>query len=485
MTARANTTSGTIEGIEGDGVVRFRGVPYASAARFAPPSPAPGWNGVRAADAHGPIAPQPSSRLRVAMGELPMDQGEDCLTLTIATPGVDDAKRPVIVFLHGGAYLSGAASLDWYDGATLARDGGCVVVGVNYRLGALGFLRLPGIGEGNAGLLDMVAALRWVQDNAASFGGDPGCVTLVGQSAGGHAIMCLLAMPETAGLFHRGILHSPPAARAPHSQAQAEEHARFLCEMLQINKAVLPGLPVARLLEGQMHLARGTARFADISPPFLPVIEGLQDPGDFIAAAAAGAAARGVALIIGTTREEMHAFFAADPQMASPDMKQVARRFAELAGDAAAIELYRRRRPTGSVADLLGDLATDHLFLFPSLALADAVGAAGGTAFVYQFDWAPPGSRFAACHCIDLPFLFGNPAAWPGAAMLEGGDPAEIAAISAAMRSAWCGFAAAGTPDRPGLPWPAYAQGRATMRFDRLLGVVGDLAGATWRGGFA
>jgi para-nitrobenzyl esterase len=198
-----HTPNGTLQGLVSDGVTRFRGVPYATAERFAPPVPAPAWSGVRDATSHGPIAPQPPSRLRTAMGDYQRPQAEDCLTLTIATPSTEGA-RPVIVWLHGGAYLSGAGSLDWYDGGPLARDGDCVVVGVNYRLGALGFLKLLGLAEGNMGLLDMLAALRWVRDNIAAFGGDPARVTVMGQSAGAHAIMLLLTMEESARQFcHR------------------------------------------------------------------------------------------------------------------------------------------------------------------------------------------------------------------------------------------------------------------------------------------
>jgi para-nitrobenzyl esterase len=142
--ARACTALGDLAGLAGDGVLKFRGVPYAlppvGARRFAPPAPPEPWDGVRDATRHGPIRPQPSSRLRMAMGEFSRDQGEDCLTLTIATPATDDSRLPVIVWLHGGAWLSGAGSLDWYDGGPLARDGDVVVVGVNYRLGPLGFL---------------------------------------------------------------------------------------------------------------------------------------------------------------------------------------------------------------------------------------------------------------------------------------------------------------------------------------------------------
>ena len=334
------------------------------------------------------------------------------------------------------------------------------------------------------GLQDMVAALRWVRDNIGQFGGDPGNVTLVGQSAGAHAIMCLLTMWDTHGLFHRAILQSPPANLAPQDRAGGRAQAEKLCRQLGVAADALMHMPVADLLAAQTHLARAGARPGTVAPPFLPVLDHLSDAQDFIDAAATEAAARGIDLIIGTTREEMHGFLAADPAMDPPAADLVAARFAALSGAADAIALYRRRRPGGSPMDLLGDLLTDHNFLFPSLALADAVARAGGTVWAYQFDWAPPGSRFRACHCIELPFLFGNFADWPDAGMLEGGDRAEMAGLSAVLRAAWAEFADNGDPHVPGLLWPPYTpELRQTMVFGNVVGPVGDPAGAVWRGG--
>ncbi len=474
--------SGSVRGVAG--VTVFRGVPYASAGRFGSPRPTTGWHGERDATRHGPIAPQPPSRLRTAMGDFSRPQDEDCQSLTIATPAADGGKRAVIVFLHGGAYLSGAGSLDWYDASTLARDGDVVVVGVNYRLGALGFLHLPGVAEGNMGLQDMVVALQWVRDHIAAFGGDPDNVTVMGQSAGAHAIMCLLTMWNTQGLFHRAILQSPPPMLAPQSRAVARDHAMQLCAALKVAPEQLADVPVADLLVAQMQVARAIARFGEIAPPFLPVFDAMADPERFIQAAATEAAARQVDMIIGTTREEMHAFLAADPAMNPPDPEALAERFAALSGSADTIALYRRRRPGGNDMDLLADLLTDHRFLFPALALADAVTRAGARAWTYQFDWAPADSIFKACHCIELPFLFGNFAAWGAAPMLAGGKRAEMEGLSAAMRAAWVEFAETGDPHAPGLLWPPYRAGlRQTMLFGSVVGVVGDPSGAAWRGG--
>jgi para-nitrobenzyl esterase len=491
MTTVAHTALGDLEGLSADGVLTFRNVPYAAPPtgdrRFAPPSPVAAWAGVRDARAHGPIAPQPPSRLRAAMGDFERPHSEDCLTLTIATPATDGA-RPVLLWLHGGAYMTGAGSLDWYDGATLARDGDVVVVGMNYRLGALGFLHHPTIGNGNYAIDDMIAALSWVRAHIAAFGGDASRVTVIGQSAGAHAIMCLLTMPAARVLFHRAVLLSAPPSLLPLTTAAATSYAEQLLAQLDIPADApdaghrLRAVPIARLLAAQMTVTRAAARFADVSPPFIPMNDAIANIDAFVTAAAIGAAEAGIDLVIGTTREEMHAFFAADPAMAPPDPAAVAERFATLAGSAESIERYRARRPGGSEADLLGDLVTDHMFLFPSLALADAATDRGRSVWVYQFDWSAPCNKFKACHCIDLPFVFGNPASWSQAAMLEGGDPGEIASLSATIRAACTAFARSGDPSCPGLPWPRYRPAdRLTMRYGELVGVAGDPAGFAWR----
>ena len=490
----ARTTLGDLQGIRRNGVVQFRGVPYAAPPvgelRFAAPHPVSAWTGVRDARQDGPIPPQAPSRLRGVMGDFSRPQGEDCLTLTISTPTIDGKVRPVLVWLHGGAYLSGAGSLDWYDGATLAREGDMVVVGVNYRLGALGFLYLPEISDGRLGMLDMIAALQWVRQHIGGFGGDPNRVTVMGQSAGAHTIMCLLARPDTRGLFRRAILQSPPAGIAPLAETTALAYGNQLLDLLHIEwehpaevAARLQAEPPARLIEATGELARLTTRFGQVTPPFLPVLDSLASPERFIKAAAEGAGAAGVDLIIGTTREEMNAFFC-NPSMQDPDPALVAELFSALAGQEDALERYRRRRPGSRTVDLLSDLVTDHTFLFPSLRLAEAASKAGAGTWVYQFDWAPPNSPFKACHCLELPFVFGNPQAWSEAPMLQGTDPAALADLSAEIRFAWAGFAQTGDP-AVSTPWPQYqANGRQTMRFASMIGPVGDPAGVTWRSGF-
>jgi para-nitrobenzyl esterase len=301
--------------------------------------------------------------------------------------------------------------------------------------------------------------------------------------------MCMLATGGAGRLFHRAILQSPPAGMLPLSSAASAANGRQLAELLGIadgsdeaRLARLRAAPVPDMLEAQHKLLRATARFADLAPPFLPVVDGFASHDAFLTAVAAGAGADGVDLIIGTTRDEAHAFFR-DPTIQLPPLKPelVAERFAALAGDAGGIEAYRRRHPGASVSELVSALVTDHTFLFPAIRLAEAATHAGARAWLYQFDWAPPVTPLKACHCIELPFVFGNLPAWSGAPMMAGADPEAFAALSAAVRGAWSEFTHGRDP-APGMPWPSYEPARRqTFCFGAVSGPFGDPAGVAWR----
>lgn len=457
----AACAQGRLRGVRQDGAVLFRAIPFAAPpvgpARFAPPAPPAAWAGIRPADQHGPIAPQGPSRLRAAMGDFERPQDEDCLTLTLATPEPDGRARPVIFWVHGGAYLSGAGSLDWYQGAALASAADAVVVAPNYRLGALGFLHHPDLGPPNPGLLDMCAALRWVGENIAAFGGDPGNVTLMGQSAGGHAIQMLLALDLAPGLFHRAILQSPPAGLLPLPVAAAAERAANLARLAGCaSVAGLRALPVAALLDAQQALGREMAAANGLMPPLGPVADGFADMAGFHAASIATAAARGIPLLLGSVAEERHAFAIADPAMVALDAAGVAAAWARLPPAAGEMAQWRARRPDGAPWEWLADALTMLEFAAPLRALAGAADDAGVTAYLYRFDWAPAGSPIRAGHCVELPFIFGPWPHWRTAPMLAGGDPAEMAALTRLMQTAWGGFARTGSPDSPALPWPAW-----------------------------
>ena len=486
------TVEGLLRGRREQAVHAFRAIPYAhppiGELRFAAPQPHPTWDGVRDALANGPVAPQGKSRLVKVMGDFERPQSEDCLTLNVWTPAPDAAGRPVMVWLHGGAYVSGAGSLDWYDGSALAARGDLVVVSVNYRLGALGFLRLAGVAEGNMGLLDEIEALRWVKRNIAAFGGDPDKVTVFGQSAGGAAIAAMLTMPAATGLFRQAILQSPAMGRPTRPAPEANELGERFRALLGVDRGpdcatVMRALPVERLLEAQGRLARElhTPTFASL--PFMPVTDGRHIKEPVTTTLAAGSAA-GVPTLIGTTREEMAAFFCTDPTLANADDAMLRQVFEATLGKGFEAHLadYRRSRTSTANAALLGDLLSDAVFRIGSLQFALAQAAHGTPCWVYQFDWQSP-RGFEACHCIEIPFVFGNPDAWRDAPMVEGIDMATRDGLTRAMQDAWIAFARTGDPNHDALPhWAPYeSTRRTTMRFDRVSGPIDDLAGIGWR----
>jgi para-nitrobenzyl esterase len=480
------TTAGDLRGAHENGIAVFRGIPYATASRFAPPQPVPVWSGVRDARRDGPIAPQGRSRLAHIMGDFERPQSEDCLTLNIWTPAADTKKRPVLVWIHGGAFSSGSGSIPWYSGERFAANGDVVFASINYRLGALGFLCLPGVSPGNLGLLDQVAALRFVRDNIAAFGGDPNNVIVVGQSAGASSIAMLMTMPLARGLFRRAIMQSTPFGRLTRVLDDSHRVGRRLLEVLELKPDEadkLKTVPVAQLLAAQGKLAGLEKKFADALAPFWPTIDGDVLPGPVPAALKAGAGAE-IDTMIGTTREEMAAFYCIDKEIDAADQGQVAGVFAKIFG--ADYQPYydeiRGMRASRTNAALLGDLMTDAMFRIGSLRLAEWREQQGHPAYVYQFDWQSP-AGFESAHCLEIPFVFNNFPNWPDSPMLKGANPAETAGLAEAMHRAWIAFAHSGKPQHAGLPaWPVYRRAdRMTMRFDSVIGPVSDLAGLSWR----
>jgi para-nitrobenzyl esterase len=484
------TQAGELRGARENGIAVFRGVPYAAAPmgelRFASPQPAPAWRGVREATRDGPIAPQGRSRLAHIMGDFERPQSEDCLTLNVWTPAPDCKKRPVIVWIHGGAFASGSGSLPWYSGERFAANGDVVFVSINYRLGALGFLCLPGVSDGNLGLLDQVAALRFVRDNIAAFGGDADNVTVVGQSAGASSIAILMTMRGASGLFRRAILQSTPFGRMSRTLEDSHRIGRRLLEVLGLKSdeaGQLKSLPFVRLVTAQGEVARLEKKFAGALAPFWPVIDGTVYPGEVAPALEAGAGS-GIDVMIGTTREEMAAFYCLDQEIANADNAAIEGVFASMLkpDHRPYYDEIRRMRASDTNAALLGDLMTDAMFRIGSLRMAQARADQGRPAYVYQFDWQSP-AGFESCHCIELPFVFNNLANWTDSPMLKGANPAQVNGLAEAMHGAWIAFARTGKPDHPRLPvWPPYRrEDRMTMRFDGVIGPVSDLAGLNWR----
>jgi para-nitrobenzyl esterase len=486
------TTAGDLRGTIENGVAVFRGVPYAAPPvgplRFAAPQPMPAWSGLRDATTDGAIAPQGRSRLAHVMGDFECRQDEDCLTLTLWTPEAKPASngpgRPVVVWIHGGAFSSGAGSLPWYSGARFAETDDIVAVSLNYRLGALGFLYLPGISGGNLGLLDQVAALRWIRDNIRAFGGDPANVTLVGQSAGGNSIAAMMSMPAARGLFRRAVLQSAAFGRISRPREDAERIGRRLLDVLGLKAGEaerLRSVAPTDFLAAQGELGRLEKKFADAAAPFGLVIDGTVLPGPILPALAGGTP---VDVMIGSTREEMAAFYAIDKDVQAADEAAVRQVCAAMFKDRADafFDEFTRLSAARTGAALLEKLYTDQVFRRGALQLAEYQARCGRPAYVYQFDWRAA-SALQSCHCIEIPFVFDNLANWPNAPMLAGGDAAEMAGLVRAMHRAWVAFARGGNPNHDRLPrWQPYEPARrVTMRFDSVVGPVDDLAGLGWR----
>lgn len=477
MSAVVELAQGRLSGAEKHGVLRFRGIPYAAPpvgpARWHPPGPPPSWDGVREARAFGPRAMQNPSPLERALGADGTPMSEDCLTLNVWTPALD-GRRPVMVWIHGGGFSGGSSATPWYDGTRFAQRG-VVVVTINYRLGSFGFLHLgdvPGgpAGSGNAGILDQVAALEWVRDNIAAFGGDPGNVTVFGESAGAMSVGTLLGLPRARGLFHRAILQSG-AAHNVHDRATASANAERIlanCGLEGADVGRAAELPATALLEAQG--AVGEESPANHGLLFQPVVDGtvLERPPLEVIGEGLNA---DVPVVIGTTADEWALFELMDPQLASLGEDGVVRRARRLLGDAAAdvVAAYRASRPELGPGELFSALMTDWVFRIPALRLAEAHVRAGGRAHVYEFRWASRAfdGRLRSCHALDIPFVF-DVLDKASAQMFTGhGAPRELAS---AMNQAWADFARTGDPG-----WPAYdLDGRLTQVFDAERSVVAD-----------
>lgn len=486
----ARTAQGQISGIERDGVWAYRGIPFAAPPtgerRFRAPAPAEGWSGVRDGSRFGPMAPQAVGGLEAMLGATGFEQSEDCLYLNVATPRADDGQRPVMVWIHGGGFTTGSGSVPWYHGTTLAARHDVVVVSINYRLGALGFSHLGTLGEafagsGNAGILDQLAALTWVRDNIAGFGGDPGNVTVFGESAGGMSVGTLLGTPAAAGLFARAIAQSG-ACQA----VSTAEHAAEIVEQVAARFGGpdgLPSAPVDALLAAQAEVA-AARRFGDerVLLPFQPVVDGVVLDRQPLDAVAAGSAAD-VDVVAGTTAHEFTLFTLAFPPDAVDDAR-LTRHVARTAGDRAdeVVDGYRRLHPDASPADLFVAVSTDLVFRIPceQLLAAHSTAARSGTTRSYHFTYESSAfdGRLRSTHALEIPFVFGV-VDRPGNELFLGPVDDEVVALSDACAAAWTSFAATGEPSAPGLPvWPTWDQARrSTAELGRNRRVVDDPCG--------
>jgi para-nitrobenzyl esterase len=442
---------GMVSGTVTDGVAAFRGIPYAASPagdlRFRPPSPHPAWDGVRDGSRPGPSAPQGKSRLEAIMGPREPDWDENgCLNLNVWTPGAalteGTRPRPVLVWFHGGAWSSGSGGWDWYDGGRLAAAGGIVVVTANYRLGPLGYLWLPGPGAGapdgndsgadNLGSRDQAAVLTWVRDNIAAFGGDPGAITVGGQSAGAYSALASALDPATSDLVRRVILQSGPWGMRPRHPGDAAEITSEYLGILGIDPdggdvtTRLRRVPVPDLLAAARRLTAERAQPGDATPLLYPVVSGAGLPRPWQDALRDGGLG-GKQVLIGSTAHEMTAFLGPMRDGESAD---------------------RQAR------------ATDDFFGAGVTEIAAACAAQGIPAYAYRFTRASTADpALGASHCADLPFMFGNLGAYENALMLGPVSDADRA-LAHEVTTAFASFAAAGVPDDGQDPsWPAYEPG--------------------------
>lgn len=466
------TTQGKIRGLPVDGVMAFLGIPYAAApagpALFRAPAPAPSWDGVRDAIALGPTVPGPPYPRSLA--ELltdPVIAGDESLNVNVWTPDPGAAGLPVMVWIHGGAFVNGTNAIPTYDGRAFARDG-VVLVSMNYRLGVSGFALLPDA-PANLGIRDQLAALAWVQDNIAAFGGDPGNVTIFGESAGAMSVTTLMAVACGSGLFGKAIAQSG----AGQVVVTAEDAARVTAE-LAARLGVAPTAEAFGAVDADQLLVAQQSISAEVllkpdpavwgrsvvaaTLAFPPVVDGeliAERPIDLVGAGAG----HDLPLLVGTTTEEYRLFLASTPFIDTITPEMVRGALAAQGRDTAIADTYTANRPGASPGDVLAAITTDSFFRVPAVRLAEARADAPGATYFYEFAWPTPVGRLGACHALEIAFAF-DTLAMPGTDLLTGPDAPQSLADD--MHARWVAFAENGDPD-----WPAYdPETRAVMTFD-------------------
>lgn len=492
------TAHGSIRGFLTEGIHCFRGVPYgattAGPARFRPPaSPSP-WSGVLNTLSWGATAPQGRSTsdrsysendYALAEGDVGLQtfESEDCLTLNVWTPSVNDnARRPVMLWLHGGGFWSGTASTAVHDGEKLSRFGDVVVVSCNHRLNTLGFTHIdaPGFeGSGNAGMLDILLSLQWIQKNIARFGGNPENVTIFGYSGGGQKVSALMTMPQARGLFHKAIVQSgqTPSLLSPE---QGKDATQRLCAVLGLkdgDDAALQAVPIDTLLAAyRAVIAQPPSQLWGFPSRFSPVADGKFILGQPLEPSVLALSAD-VPVMIGNVREEMAAVtLRGNPDAHMMRFEDLPVRIAGYVGSdlTPVIAAYRKIYPAMSPWDLYAVMTADMPTRINSIRIAQRRQAAGlAPVYMYRVDWQTPGfgGLMKAPHGLEVPLVFRN--VKEGSGINGGGE--DAIALSEQLSSAWVAFARTGTPSTSSLNWPAYdAEKRATMLFDRECRVAND-----------
>ena len=475
---------GDLQGVAAPGSTAFLGIPFAAAPvgplRWAPPAPADPWSGTLDATRAGPAPWQPSGGpldgLVPGMGSA--HQSDDCLNLNIWTPSTE-RSRPVLVWIHGGAFSLGAGSLSVYDGSRLAAATDSVVVTINYRLGALGFLVIDDpTCTPNVGLLDQVAALEWVRDNIAAFGGDPGNVTIFGESAGGGSVLSLLAMPAAVGLFRRAIVQSGATdLLLDRERALLVTEAFARCAgFTEVDTDALRSLSGPQIIEAQAKAAMEL--FASVGTmPFHPVVDGSVLPQTWLEAAESGF--NPVPVIIGTTRDEMDLFKMFDPAAATLDAAGLRARLGATGCDVEPLIDAYAATGTSAPPQVWARVNTDTAMWIPAIRIAHARSMHAPT-WMYRFDWEAANPDMGAPHGVDIPFPFTNidVGGWDGFIA----DPERAMSLASAIQTAWAAFARDGEPALGDVIWPAYdTQRRATAILGPTLTIEDDPNGVVRR----
>ncbi|MDF7773995.1 carboxylesterase/lipase family protein [Sphingomonas sp. AOB5] len=473
------TAQGKLSGTRTDGVYRFLGIHYGADTsgqnRFRAPKPVAPWTGVRTADKFGDRCPQPKLEnplTIISFSDLPVS--EDCLVLNIWSASLKPAaKKPVMVWLHGGGFGFGSASDKYYDGTALAKREGVVVVTLNHRLNGFGYLNLgpeaKGDFDANAGQLDIVAALQWVRDNIARFGGDPGNVTIFGQSGGGGKISSLLAMPAAHGLFHKAIIQSGSDPRIATAEESVATRNQALANVRMKPEDVLKlrELPLADLIRAFGEKAQLLSYRPWVDGSVMPT-----HPYDPVA----NPVSANVPLMLGNTRDEGTSVLLADPGWPKTDDAKLTLMATILTGQYAqeAIALYKARSPGDAPMHLLASILSDSMFWANTVALGERKAAQGAPVYMYRIDWQTPvqGNILRAPHGVELPFVFGTTGI---SEELVGKGPSQDR-MTALMMRVWANFARRGNPNGKGIPaWAPYnTTTRTTFLFNDPPSVVHD-----------
>lgn len=470
----AQTTHGKVQGFEDEtGLKVFLGIPYAKPpvgnCRFAPPEDAHKWDGVRPAIEFSLSCPQIRDEFEAASL---LRQSEDCLSLNIWTPGIDDKKRPVIIFIHGGGFTNGGSSDPLYNGRHISRRGDLVYVSINYRVGALGFLFLDDYGNefagtGNNAIRDQLMAIKWIKNNIVNFGGDPDHMTVMGESAGSVCSLVLMGLPQAKGLFSKVIAESG-ALTLVRSRAQAKKCTSDFMKFAGVRDvAGLRSLTAEQIIEATERHTGSAWCQADLL--YTPVIDMEVIPEDPLDAIVKGAAS-GITLLTGTTLDEYRYWINYSWMLKHVPLRLMLRLATDVrkkiqGHEEEVFDFYDKTFPEAGMADNTFEFATDMMFFIPHIQIAGAQSK-HAKVYMYRFDWKSQAKEYlGACHVIEIPFIlktFDSPKRY----QIVGLNPPLL--LSDAIQDAWIAFARSGDPNIKNLPgWPSYDEkARATMIFN-------------------